>query len=639
VIPLFLFLLLAAALAAYAFWIYERAELRVRGTRRLAALRAFSLVLLLALLFDPAVPGLGPHSETRWALLDVSLSMGAGGGQAFQEARRRADELASQGWLVVPLDGSPWPPSAAGSGASSLGSELAPSLRRAAEAGVASVRVLSDLRFEDPEAVRTALGALTAEVRMEAFGGAVNNAGVAAFEVADQVLRSDSVTARVEVFGEGADSIEVEIYEEDRRVASRSLPAPAPGLRQSVTLRLPPSSEAGRRRYAARVKVVRDGFESDDLGVAYMTAGREEGGLVVVSLRPDWEPRSLMTVLAEATGLEASGYLRVGPDRFAPMGSALRRGPPVDSATVRGAVADATLLVLHGLDARTDAWGRSLSRLGGRTLIWPADAVGAELAATPSDPPRSGEWYASSELPASPLAADLAGAVLQGLPPLSSVLPLGEDWRGSAPVLLQLRGTGPPEAGLVLSAGEGRRAAVVLASGYWRWWAREGMARDVYRRLWSGVAGWLLAEDAGGGWGAPRPRRWVVPRGQPVMWRVPGGEGDSIRVRIGPDSAAAFDGVLRGGGSSTTGPLAPGTYEYRAWGPDGREHRGRFDVEARTLEMLPVPRAPAAEAGPDGGAIARGAGGGPLRTTPWPYLLLLTALCAEWIGRRRVGLR
>ena len=55
-IRLLLFLLLAGALAAYSFWIYLRAELPVRSGRLLAALRTATLLLLLALLFDPRLP-------------------------------------------------------------------------------------------------------------------------------------------------------------------------------------------------------------------------------------------------------------------------------------------------------------------------------------------------------------------------------------------------------------------------------------------------------------------------------------------------------------------------------------------------------------------------------------------------------
>jgi len=42
-------------------------------------------------------------------------------------------------------------------------------------------------------------------------------------------------------------------------------------------------------------------------------------------------------------------------------------------------------------------------------------------------------------------------------------------------------------------------------------------------------------------------------------------------------------------------------------------------------------RAPAAASSREGNR--------PLRAWPFPYLLILGALCAEWIGRRRAGLR
>jgi len=104
------------------------------------------------------------------------------------------------------------------------------------------------------------------------------------------------------------------------------------------------------------------------------------------------------------------------------------------------------------------------------------------------------------------------------------------------------------------------------------------------------------------------------------------------------DSSTVFEGDIAGGGSATTGVLPPGTYAYHALSGDGVEHEGRFDVEARTLEMLPVPEVPEAA---EGEAVrqVRGTAGRPLRTLPWPYLLLLTSLCVEWIARRRVGLR
>ncbi|MGY8779386.1 MAG: hypothetical protein ACKVIN_14875, partial [Longimicrobiales bacterium] len=71
-----LFLGLAAALVAFAFWVYLRVELSVEGARRLAVVRSIVLVTILALLFDPRLPSAAPGGVSgRWVLLDASLSM------------------------------------------------------------------------------------------------------------------------------------------------------------------------------------------------------------------------------------------------------------------------------------------------------------------------------------------------------------------------------------------------------------------------------------------------------------------------------------------------------------------------------------------------------------------------------------
>ncbi|HSM59580.1 MAG TPA: hypothetical protein VK849_02230 [Longimicrobiales bacterium] len=640
-IRLLLFLLVAGWLTGYAFWVYLRAELPVRRARILAAVRAVALVLLALVLFDPPVPwGASEASRARWVLLDASLSMSAGDAAAWSAARRRASRLEEEGWQVVRFgDGlaSPGDPEAEPTG---LATRLGPALARAAEAGVRRVTVLSDLRFEDPVAVRSALSVLGSAVGFEATGGGTPNAGVSELVVTDQTRLSDPVLAEVEVFADGVgDSVHVERREEGVLVGTASAAAPAPGLRARLELELPPASGPGRRRYTARVRAPGDGFPSDDEAVTYITAGHEEGGLVVVSLRPDWEPRALYPVLEEATGLPTTGYLRAGPDRFLPMGPALRRGPAVDSATVGAAVADAGLVVLHGLDGQADAWGRTLPRRTGRAVLWPVDGAGADLVGLGAGAPRGGEWYASSELPASPLAADLAGARFQDLPPLSSLLVVSGEAPGVAPLHVQPGGTGPGQPALLLRREGGRREAVVLVSGLWRWAVRTGDGRDAYRRLWSGVAGWLLEEDRTVTSGEARPSAWVFPRGTPVRWRIPGGETDSTRVTVTADSAVVWEGVLRPGSEVATDVLPPGSYRYRAESSDATVAEGRFDVEARTLEMLPAPLDVGDVAAADGPPARARGGGAPLSTTPWPYLLALALLSAEWIGRRRVGLR
>ena len=645
-----LFLVLAAALVGYAFWIYLRVELSVPGARVLAATRAVALVVILALLFDLRLPGTAAGaSDERWVLLDASLSMAAAsseGGPAWEAASERARELEREGWRLVTFGAAGGGDAAGGAAEPATTSTLlAPALRRAAEAGVRSIRVLSDLRLEDQVEVRAALASLPLDVAFERFGGEVVNAGVSGLDVPDLVRAEGSVTAEVEVHATGADSVTVRVFEEDREVAAVTVEAPSPGLRTRVPVELPTPAVSGRVRYSATVSVDGDGFASDDASVRYATVGHQEGALVLVSLRPDWEPRYLLPVLEEVTGLPGIGYLRVGPDAFVPMGSALDRGAPLDSAAVRRAASDAALLVLHGLGAEADPWARALVGRAGRAVLVPTDAEGAELAGIPSGSPQDGEWYVSADVPTSPVAGALSGVALQGLPPLTNVLLPDDPARVRGALLVQLRGAGSPEAAIHLEDREEGRTAVVLATGLWRWAARED-GREPYRRVWSGVADWLLS-DRDVRASEVRPATWVVPRGEPVAWSVPA---DTVPVRlvvVSVDSvetesadSVVVDVELEGGGSVSTGVLPPGPYRYRAVSPGGEiVTEGRFDVAGATAEMVPVPTEPAPAAGSGSAVATVEPVGAPLRTRPWPYLLVIGLLCGEWIGRRRRGLR
>jgi hypothetical protein len=644
-------LVLATGLVAYSFWLYLRLEIAVPAARWLAAARAAALVLVLLLLFDVRIPAGGPAGASEdWVLLDASLSMSAsaGGTSPWDEARERAAELERQGWQVVPFGGDQPPLFESDPEPTAARTLLAPMLDRAAEVGVRRVRVLSDFRLEDAVAVRSALESLPLEIELEAVGAAsLVNAGVSALDVPDVGRPADPVRAEVEIHvahsAEAAlDSVTVRVLEEGAPVADVRVPAPSPGMRARVPIELPPARTTGRLRYTASVAFDGvDAFPSDDEAVAYASVGHEEGALVLVSLRPDWEPRYLLPLLEDVTGLPSVGYLRAGPDRFLPMGRAPDRGGPVDSATVRAAASAATLFVLHGLGRDADPWARSLTRRAGRTVLLPSDAEGALVSGIPSGEPRPGEWYASGDIPVSPIAGSLAGVTLQDLPPLTDVLLPTDPARVRGALLVQLRGTGTPEAALQLDEREGGRVAVGLAHGFWRWAARDN-GRDVYRRLWSGVAGWLLAGEGA----APlevRPTRWVVPRGEPVLWSVPADSVPRTLVVSRADSVAWQGELAQLADPSThsTGVLPPGSYAYRVESAAGTPlTEGRFDVAAATLEMASPPLVPASA---EGDALTAGAEverpGSPLRTRPWPYLLVIGLLCAEWIGRRRSGLR
>jgi len=101
----------------------------------------------------------------------------------------------------------------------------------------------------------------------------------------------------------------------------------------------------------------------------------------------------------------------------------------------------------------------------------------------------------------------------------------------------------------------------------------------------------------------------------------------------------SVDTTLVSGVDASTRPLPAGTYRYRATAAGGVRGEGRLDVEARSEEMLPPAVAPRPLVVPDLGPRAAGPGGHPMRTSPWPYLLVLLLLSAEWVGRRRAGLR
>ena len=431
----------------------------------------------------------------------------------------------------------------------------------------------------------------------------------------------------------------MEIFEENREVAQVRVLAPGPGLRATGTVRLPPAGESGHLRYTARIadeEQVDDAFPSDDEAVTYSGSGYPAGALVLVSAVPDWEPRYLLPVLEKVTGLPSIGYLRAGPDRFVRLGSASDRGIPADSSTVKRAATEAALLVLHGLGVDADPWIAEIAEGQGQRLVLPLDSEGTRAVGLETGDPISGEWYASPDVPTSPIAGALAGVNLQGLPPLSGAMV------PSTPLLLpplqiQLRGAGSPESAFGLIERPGGRVAVALASQFWRWAAREN-GHEPYRRIWSGIVDWLLAGEEVIA-AEPRPMVWVTSRGQKIAWSL-GGDSSSVHLEVWSGTEVVTDTTLVGGGEAMTGALDPGLYTYTLVSEsDDTVGAGRFDVSGVSLEMLPVAKMPELSPGSLSSPGNAEDSGRPLRTYPWVYLLIMVLLCSEWIVRRRTGLR
>ena len=646
------FFITAGAAVALAVLIYRRRELQVRGRWILASLRAGVLLLTLFLVWNPQLPGrIAPQGAAdSWVLLDRSLSMSAGEGDgAWDGARERARELLNDGGRLVTFGERVRPLSA-----DSLGditpdepaTRLAAALERAAEAGARRVVVLSDLRVRDPSAAAAVLRRTRATVVMERMGDRVRNAGIPQVLAPRALQSGQAVPLEVVVQGEGgdaSDSVTVEVREEGRLVASQRQLLPRDGRQSRVNFTLPPPTREGEIRYVVTATLAGDRFNEDDSRVLWLTIGPEIRGAVLLSLRPTWEPRFVLPVLQQVTGLQTRGYLRLNDGRYLVAAGGTSERAVVGQEEVRRALAQAELLVLHGVGAGAPDWIVEQARTAARLLVFANDPAGAALAGVEVGNPLPGEWYPTPELPASALAADLSGAELTGLPPLAGVLPVLRD-DAPGPLTLQRDGQGRAERALTLTQVNGRRRAAVLASGFWRWGFREGSPREAYRRLWAAVSGWLLANEAVASGVGVRPLASVVPREQPVDWFAPGLAGDSIRLRVRTGDADVLDTVLAvpPGESFRTGRLPPGRYAFTADRGEGTDSEGggEFDVELFTDELLLPPAVldAADGAGPESLRQAAPAGR-PLRTHPLPYVLLLILLCSEWVGRRRLGLR
>ena len=644
-----------AGAGGFAAWIYVRRELPIPGRGFLGAIRGSILVLVLLLLWDPRLPGGRGNgtSEGSWVLLDASASMSAGvseGDDNWAVALERAVELAEAGAQVLVFGETPQivalesldtllPLASA--------SRLAPALARVAEAGARAVTVLSDLRLDDPVEAELTVGRSAVGVRIERGGEVVRNAGVARFELPPRAESGTPLSVGIALFSEGTvpgDTIRVEVWEEERLVASAGVLPAEPGLLATATLRLPAPRDTGWLRYRLVVSLPGDGFEADDAKSAFTEVDPEAGGLVLLSLQPDWEPRFLLPVLSQVTGLDASGFLGISGGRYLRLASGAQVGPPVNEDEVRAALSGADFVVIHGLGGGAPDWVRTALGEAPRSIVFPSDPAGALVSGVEARPRLDGEWYATPDLPPSAVAASLSGADLTGVPPLTDILPLQGPRTAPTPIPLQRQGLGPAEAALVLNENRGRRQAVVLASGFWRWAFREGPAREAYRRLWAGVAGWLLASPSQNGTRDVRPAKRVWSSRELMEWRALGSMGEELEVVLTLGDSVVLDTtvVVDGAGRARTRALPVAEYSYRITRPedDGVLGGGRIESERHSLELFrqPIDISTGASEGNAGRRTRRGRGT-PLRTHPASYILILALLSAEWIGRRRGGLR
>jgi hypothetical protein len=447
--------------------------------------------------------------------------------------------------------------------------------------------------------------------------------------------------------GGAGDSVRVSLQRDGQVLAQTVVAAPEAGRVSAGTIRFTPDTPGEAVRYEVAL-AGGDAAPDDDVRTVYLRVSDDPAGVVLVSFAPDWEPRFLLPVLERALGIPVAGYLRAGPNEFVRAGASTEAGGRLPIDQVTAAVAAADLVVFHAYDRDAPAWAAEALAAARRVIVLPGRGDPPLPFPVELDQAVRDDWYVSADLPGSPVAPQLTGLDLASVPPLTALhraaLPPGA-W---APLLASRgrRGAASPLA--VGGAAEGRRWVVATGEGYWRWAFRGGEARQTYERLWGGLAGWLLQEQGAVTAAAVRPVRRVVARGERLAWTAPGLAPDSIAVRlVAAGDTVARDTVLAvAAGDSVAGPaMAPGHYAYHLRAIDGgqtvAEAEGELTVERYSPEFSrPAVDVDQLEAGVvPVGAGARALPGRPLHAAAWPYVLLVLLVAAEWVLRRRWGLR
>jgi hypothetical protein len=646
----FVFALAATAALILAYWFYRRRETPGRGRTLLSILRGAAIAVLLLLILDPKLPG-AVRANGEAVLLDGSLSMrmpsGDSGTTRWSQAAARARALSS-GPVIVFGDAAHQvaPDSLASIEPAATRSQLLPALQAVAEAGRTRATVVTDGGLSDADEVMRWLSRLGVELKVEPIGTPVTNRGIVRVTAPGWVETGRPIDIHFEIAATGASGgpVVVQARQGDQVLTEMAVAAPAEGRVSAGTLRFNAAAPADDE--LARYDIViqsDDVIEDDDVRSVYVRVSAEPQGAVLLSFQPDWEPRFLQPVLERSLGMPVRGYLRMS-DHWRSVGTGMSVGERAADEEVRRMVGRAELLIVHAYTNRLPGWVREAAGTAPRLMVFPAgdgEVPGVSLEPTGAV---AADWYLSDVIPPSPIAPLLAGIDVRDVPPLSALRIPGRVAGSWAPLTVSRgrRGLSYPVA-LGGTAG-GKRWIITLGEGYWRWafWSDHG--RDVYERLFSALAGWLVEEQVANGPDAIGPAERVVPRGERVRWVSGGLQPDSTRIRVSRENDVVMDTLIQRSGSDTlsTPSLAPGHYQYRMTAYVGAERaqgEGALTIESFSEEFT---RPSVAAASLESAPAALGDAGSartPIHATLWPYALLILLLSAEWILRRRWGLR
>lgn len=566
-----------------------------------AVLRLVAVTGLVALLLNAA---LGPaRPAAPLVALDVSASWTRDGdttryaGALAQARSEAADDLLLFGDSArqAPAPGRP----------SDRASRIRPAVERALAEG-RPLRIYTDGEIQDAEALAPLVGGSAVVVvrTPDAPDVAIADLRMARATVGGDTLDIDVALTASEA---GGPPSRLTVTLNGRPVATQAVEAVGAHGERVVRHRVPVPNTNGSVLVGVSVTAAGDAFPANDSLSAAVDV-MPGAAAVVISTSPDYDSRDLGMVLRGTLLLPTRGFHRVAPGRWREDGTL----SAVTEDDVRRAAREAPLLVLHG-DTTVFGDPRQLAR-GSLLLVAPP-------------PDDAGEWYATGA-PTSPMTTALSGSPWDSLPPLEvAALPAGATFE----VLEARRARRLERRAAAVGWERPRRTVLVGASGFWRWRFRGGAPAAAQAAFWGSVIDWLAAERADAR--AASPADGAVREGEPIRWRRGSAADSAVTVVLTRRGEASDSITVRfpsGALFAETAPLAAGIYDVAT--------KGGSSVLAVNRSAEVLPRRPTVQEGEIGTGEAL-TDAPRLRGVGWIFAVVILSLCAEWILRRKAGLR